>query len=222
MTKPPRFWFLNAYEQEIILPKGEYLHLSSSRKIRRFERFSLLKDNHQNNTAIYFLKSGTLKISILANKEETIKHLVHEGQFFGEMALAEVEDVTLFAIALEDTTLSYFDIQTARQIMQNYPEFRKYMMELISRRVRVLEQRLEELATQDSRSRVISFLQDLAQNFGKSQEGKKVVPNFLKNREIAQLTFTSRQTVNAVMNELKRKQVIEFDQKSITFSTLLL
>lgn len=220
MTKPPRFWFLNAYEQEITLPKGGYLHLSSSKQIRRFERFSLLNDNHQNNTAIYFLKSGTLKISALANKEETIKHLVHEGRFFGEMALAESEDITLFAIALENTHLSCFDLHTARQMMDNYPEFRRHMMELISRRVRILEQRLEELANKDSRSRVIAFLQDLAQNFGEWQGGKRVVPNFLKNREIAQLTFTSRQTVNAVMNELKRKQVIEFDQKNITFAAL--
>ncbi|MCH2082702.1 MAG: hypothetical protein MK226_09945 [Saprospiraceae bacterium] len=46
--------------------------------------------------------------------------------------------------------------------------------------------------------------------------------NFLKNKEIVPLTYTSRQTVNAVMNQLKRSGQIEFSTDYIFLKNRIL
>ena len=217
MTKPSRFWFLNSVEQQLNLSEGTCLHLSSGKILKRFEINAQIKKTQPNNSAVYWLSKGLLKIGRFSSNGETLKYLVPQNQFFGEMALAQAEDPAFFATAVWDCNIIYINLPTANNLMTEYPEFRDHMLERISHRVKKLEDRLEELANHDSQTRVIRFLEKLSNDFGENQPGKRVVPNFLKNREIAQLTFTSRQTVNAVMNELKRKKQIDFDQKSITF-----
>lgn len=56
-------------------------------------------------------------------------------------------------------------------------------------------------------------------------EGKKVgqetmIPTTLTHKDIASLTGTSRQTVTTILNELKEKNLINFDRKKILIRDL--
>jgi CRP-like cAMP-binding protein len=99
--------------------------------------------------------------------------------------------------------------------MEQHADLNREMLLLISSRIEQLEDRLDHLAHTDSKTRVVDFIQDFAKEFGQQMQDQLVVGNFLKNKEIAQLTYTSRQTVNAVMNQLKRSGQIDFNAEYI-------
>jgi CRP-like cAMP-binding protein len=87
-------------------------------------------------------------------------------------------------------------------------------------RLRKIESRLSSVVFKDSSTRIIDFVRELAQDFGKVKNGELVVKNFLTHKDIAKLTFTSRQTVSSVLNRLKRAGKIDYDERYIKILTL--
>lgn len=218
MIQSSKFGFLKQFEVEQRLPKHKTLHLSSASIIDRISDAKNGKANHYNKRKIYWLKSGIIKVVRNGvDGEENLKYLVGAGQFFGELALTRAENPSLFAIAVEECIICPFDIETIKQLMSDHSDFQDYLIRMISNRVELLENRIDQLAFMGSKERVITFLQDFVRHFGARKKDSWEVPNFLKNKEIAQLTFTSRQTVNAVMNQLKKSGQIDFDQSTIKF-----
>jgi CRP-like cAMP-binding protein len=88
-----------------------------------------------------------------------------------------------------------------------------FFMKLIGNRTLQLEQRLENLMFKTSRSRIVEFLHELANTKGRVVGFEREVRNMLTHKEIADLTGTSRQTVNAVLNDLRRQNILTFDRK---------
>ena len=100
--------------------------------------------------------------------------------------------------------------------MQEHSGLELFMMKIISSRLLKMEKRLESLVFKDSRTRVVEFLKDLAQDKGRKIGLYEVeVRGFLTHQEIANLTATSRQTVTTVLNELKKKNIITFNRRRL-------
>ena len=83
-----------------------------------------------------------------------------------------------------------------------------------------LERKLELLVFKDARTRVIEFLKDAAAWKGKKVGFETMIPTRLTHKDIAALTGTSRQTVTTILNELKDKNLINFDRKKILIRDL--
>jgi CRP/FNR family transcriptional regulator len=133
---------------------------------------------------------------------------------FGEMALAD-GNANDFAVAADDLLICAIDIDVLQDIMQRNKAFNIAMYKLIGLRLRKVESRLSSIVFKDSSTRIIDFVRELARDFGKEKDGAIVVKNFLTHKDIAKLTFTSRQTVNSVLNRLKRNGQIDYDERYI-------
>lgn len=210
---------LQFYKREISLQPGQQIHLASG-QLSKPQHFP----KHPARPARYLfrLQSGILKILTHNQQEPNIKFLVTPNQFFGELALAKIEQPDYFAQAAQNALIEYFDLKDVHQLMLQDASFNREMLVLISQRIEKLETRLDQLIQMDSRTRVVQFLRQLARDLGTASEENWIVPNFLKNKEVAQLTFTSRQTVNSVMNELKKSGQIDFDSELIFIKKNLL
>jgi CRP/FNR family transcriptional regulator, cyclic AMP receptor protein len=80
-------------------------------------------------------------------------------------------------------------------------------------RIQKLERRIQSLVFQDSRTRVVEFLREMAEEKGKKVGFEIMVKNYLTHKDIASLTGTSRQTVTTILNELKEKNIINFNRR---------
>jgi CRP/FNR family cyclic AMP-dependent transcriptional regulator len=60
---------------------------------------------------------------------------------------------------------------------------------------------------------VVSFMGEYVKTFGKQMIDLWEVRPFLTHREIAELTATSRQTVNSILNDLKSEGKIDFTRQ---------
>jgi CRP-like cAMP-binding protein len=82
-------------------------------------------------------------------------------------------------------------------------------------RFRKLERRLESLVFKDARTRVVEFILELAQERGQKVGFETMVKSHLTHQDIANLTGTSRQTVTTILNDLRDRNLINFDRRKI-------
>lgn len=163
---------------------------------------------------IFLVSSGRVKIGTYGSDgKEVTKAILSPGEIFGELALISDGGRRDFAYCLEETSLCVLEKDDLQEMLRERSELQLFFMRLIGTRTLQLEQRLENLMFKTSRSRIIEFLHELAQNKGRRVGFEREVRNMLTHKEIADLTGTSRQTVNAVLNDLRRREILTFDRK---------
>jgi len=185
--------------------KGEYVYLPDDQADR-----------------IYLLVEGKVKIgSYSSDGKEITKTILEKGEVFGEMAAFE-EGLKRrdFALVLEDVNMCVMTRGEMAGMMREYSPLTYFMMKLIARRKMKLEKRLESMVFKDSKTRIIDFLLELAEEKGQDVGFETVVRGMLTHQEIANLTATSRQTVTTVLNDLRNKDLITFNRRRLLYRDL--
>jgi CRP/FNR family cyclic AMP-dependent transcriptional regulator len=164
---------------------------------------------------IYLIANGRVKIgSYKEDGKEIVKAILSQGEIFGELALAGEDRRPDFAQALDDdTTVCPMSIEDMQELMANNKPLNLKIIKLIGLRIKKLERKVESLVFKDARTRIIEFLRDMALEKGKKVGFEMMFKNHLTHKDIASLTGTSRQTVTTVLNELKDKNLINFDRR---------
>lgn len=173
-------------------------------------------------THIYMIVSGRVRLGHHQDDgKEVISAILTTGEIFGELAIAGEEKRTDFAQAMEsNTTICPLSIEELKALMKENRELSFKLLKLVGLRLMKLERKLELLVFKDARTRVIEFLKDAASWKGKKVGFETMIPTRLTHKDIAALTGTSRQTVTTILNELKEKNLINFDRKKILIRDL--
>lgn len=209
-------WYLeNIDVTGIFCPKklGNGQHLENAKTFKRGEYVYLPKEEADK---IYFINVGKVKIGTYSEDgKEITKALLGVGEVFGELAVMGEKARRDFAVAMEKTQVCVVTRKEMEALMRNYTGLQRFIMQLISGRLLKMEQRLESLVFKDSRTRIVEFLRELAEEKGQPVGFEVVVRKFMTHQEIANLTATSRQTVTTVLNELRNKNIITFDRRRL-------
>jgi CRP/FNR family cyclic AMP-dependent transcriptional regulator len=172
-------------------------------------------------THIYMIVNGRVRIGHYQETgTEAITSILTTGEIFGELALAGEDHRKDFAQAMENTTICPLSLEELKNLMKENKELSFKLLKLIGLRLMKLERKLELLVFKDARTRVIEFLKDTAAWKGKKVGYETMIPTRLTHKDIAALTGTSRQTVTTILNELKEKNLINFDRKKILIRDL--
>lgn len=166
---------------------------------------------------IYMIAEGRIKIgSYLEDGKESVKAILSKGEIFGELALTGEEKRQDFAQAMDsETIVCPMTLEDMQNLMAGNKQLSFKMLKLIGLRLRKVERRLESLVFKDARTRIIEFLRDEANEKGKKIGFEMMIPSHLTHKDIAALTGTSRQTVTTILNELREKNIINFDRRKI-------
>lgn len=166
---------------------------------------------------LFLVKSGRVKTGMYSQDgKEILKGILGSGEIFGEMALIEEERSNQFAQTIDDgTTIYVIPIEKLQSIMQNNPSMGFKITQLLAKRVKKAEKRIESLIFKNARSRIVDFIKDMANERGRKVGFETMVANHLTHMDIANLTATSRQTVTTVLNDLRYHNLIYFDRKRI-------
>ncbi len=171
---------------------------------------------------IYMIADGRVKIgSYLEDGKEVVKAILSRGEIFGELALTGEDRRTDFAQAMDDNvSICPISIEDMQDLMKENQELALKIYKLIGLRIRKLERKIEALVFKDARTRIIDFLHEAAAWKGKKVGFETMIPTKLTHKDIASLTGTSRQTVTTILNELKEKNLINFDRRKILIRDL--
>jgi CRP/FNR family cyclic AMP-dependent transcriptional regulator len=166
---------------------------------------------------IYMISNGRVKIGTYTDdKKEIVKAILTKGEIFGELALAGEKRRSDFAQAMDnDTRICYMSIDDLKNLMKDNQELSFKILRIVGWRLRKMERKIESLVFKDARTRIVEFLKDTAMERGQKVGFEMMIKNHLTHKDIASLTGTSRQTVTTVMNELREKNLINFDRRRI-------
>ncbi|MDF9800914.1 CRP/FNR family cyclic AMP-dependent transcriptional regulator [Catalinimonas alkaloidigena] len=199
------------------MPKVRKMEYELAQKEKGFNKgdFVYFIDDPSDN--VYLIKQGRVKISTYADDgKEIVKTILSAGEVFGELALTEEIKRNDFAQVLDpNTIICPLTIKDMKNLMADDQELSFTIFKIIGLRMRKLERRIELLISKDARTRIIEFLKDLAREKGKKVGFETMIKSHLKHQDIASLTGTSRQTVTTILNELKEKNLINFDRRKI-------
>jgi len=174
------------------------------------------------STTIYLIANGRVKIGgYTQDGNEIVKSILGEGDLFGELALTGEEKRTDFAQTLDaDTAICRMDMDHLQSLMYDNKPLNLKIYKIIGLRLKKLERRIESMVFKDARTRIVEFLKELAEEKGKKVGFETMIRNHYTHKDIASLTATSRQTVTTILNELKEKNLINFDRRQILIRDL--
>lgn len=210
-----KLWYLEKFDILKALSKSELNQVAETSIHKPYKKDDPIMFPFNSQKTVYMLKEGCVKVgNYTENGEENLKYVLNDGNIFGEMALADGNSND-FAVAVEDCTVCALNMDLLQDLMMRNKSFNSAVYKLIGFRLRKLETKLSSIIFKDSSTRIVDFLKEMAQDFGKECDGQLVVKNFLTNKDIAKLTFTSRQTVSSVLNKLKRNGNIDYNDRVI-------
>lgn len=166
----------------------------------------------------YILSEGSVKIGTHhEDGREVIKQVLHPRMVFGELALLQHRTPHHnFATSLSSATSYYrIAVDAFKQLMDKNPQLTMSVVSMIGLKLRQTENQLESLIFKDARGRIIDFIVDNAQQSGRQVGLETLLKHSLTQQDIANYTGTSRQTVTAVLNDLRKTNKIYFTRNSI-------
>jgi CRP/FNR family cyclic AMP-dependent transcriptional regulator len=196
------------------------LAVHTTRKV--IPKYTSIYEAGQPSDSIYFLVRGTVKIGRSNNDErEVIKRIMYPGSMFGELVLFGEQKRLDFAMTMnQESEIFIMDARVVERMMRHNHELALNMLNWIGRRLRHMESKLESMVFKDARARIIEFLKESAENVGRKVGYETLIKHALTQQDIANITGTSRQTVTAVLNELRNENLIHFNRRNILIRDL--
>ena len=215
MNRSSNLWFFENVDLYELLCPHKVPSMKDKHTFHYFKKNEYIYFEDEPSKYIYLIASGRVKIgSYKDDGTEAIKAILGAGEIFGELALAGEERRQDYAQALDDnTTVCPMSIQDMQALMANNQPLNLKIIKLIGIRIKKLERRIDSLIFKDAKTRIIEFLREMALEKGVKVGFEVMFKNYLTHKDIASLTGTSRQTVTTVLNELKEKNLINFDRR---------
>ncbi len=218
------FWYFEDknFSNFFCMPKVRQMEYKLSQREKTFGKGDFVYFIGDTSDNVYMIKQGRVKIATYSDDgKEIVKTILTAGEVFGELALTDETDRNDFAQVMDtDTIICPLTITDMKNLMADDQELSFKIFRMIGFRMRKLERRIELLISKDARTRIVEFLKDLAYEKGKKVGFETLIKNHLKHQDIASLTGTSRQTVTTILNELKEKNLINFDRRRILIRDL--
>ncbi len=158
---------------------------------------------------------GAVRVSStsISGKQITLTY-VEPGVWFGDVAIFDGEQRTHDAYAHGETTIVCVARADFRKILQSHVELYEALLQLQSRRIRVLFGLVEDLNTLPLRARLAKQLLHLARSYGVASladDHEVRIGLHLAQEELAQLLGASRQRVNQELKTMEREEAIRIE-----------
>lgn len=166
----------------------------------------------------YIVISGRIKIFTISGEKKKTLAILEKGEFFGEMALLDMEPRSASSIALQDSELIVIKKQDFRKLLAKQPNIAFQIMKTISQRLRQADKEIEALTFGDVIGRLANTLLELAKKYGQnSPEGIKINMPF-SHQDIAELIGTGREMVSRVLNRFRRLNCITYSGRLLVLT----
>lgn len=195
--------------------------LAARIRLRPFRRSEVIFRKDDPGTHLYLVLEGAVKISLPGEfGQEALVAIMRPGDFFGELALFDRTPRSASAVALEDTRAALLAGDDFLAFLERHPAAVRVVLETLARTIRRLSDRVEHLTFLDVPSRVAKYLLDLAEAktpvaAGASVAAPASLELSLTQDELAAFVGASRVSVNRVLGDLERREIVGVRRRRI-------
>ncbi len=199
------------------LSPAEMQQLAQVAELRTVYKHGLIYMADEPSDYLYLLVSGTIKIGIYSpDGREIIKSIQHPYSMFGELGLTGECRRAEFACAMnQEVKYCAIRVEDFKRFIRHNFDLAQAVMLFLGERTRRAERQWESLILKDVRTRIVEFLKESAGARGRQIGYETLVKHGLTQQDIANLVGASRQTVTAILNELRKSNLIHFSRNSI-------
>lgn len=214
-------WYFESVDLYRMLCPHKVKKMGEAHEFITYKRDQFIYRPEDSASHIYMVVNGRVKIGhYLEDGNEVVSAILTKGELFGELAMAGEDKRRDFAQVMEEATICPLTTGELKALMYDNKELSFKILKLIGLRIMKLERKLELLVFKDARTRVVEFLKDAAAWKGVKVGFETMIQTKLTHKDIASLTGTSRQTVTTILNDLKEKNLINFNRKQILIRDL--
>lgn len=210
-----KYWFLEGFNLFKKLGKPTMMKMCAMLEMQHINKGSNITAGEQNQKCIFFLKKGAVKI--VDSENNNTKYIVKAGNIFGELSIydkqAAAEET---AITLEDSILCYIESEVMENLIEEHKSLKNGLLKIYGLRIKKLERRLQDLLYKESKVRISEFIYSYIKEFGTEKEGFLIAKKLLSHKDIANLTNTSRQTVNNILSSMRKHKELDYNSKYIS------
>ena len=211
MAEPKLAEHLRRYPLFAKLSDAELLSLAERARAKSFKRGEALFRKDDPGTHLYVVLEGSVKIALPGEfGQEALVSIMRKGDFFGELALFDGSPRSASATAMEDTRAALLARDDFLSFLETHPQSVRVVLDALAKTIRRLSDRVEDLIFLDVPSRVAKYLLDLAQ-----LDGDAKLELTLTQDELAAFIGASRVSVNRVLGDLERRDIIEIRRRHI-------
>ena len=221
MTNASALWYFESVNLYNILCPHKVKKMGDKHEFLQYKRDQFVYMPDDSATHIYMIVNGRVKVGhYLDNGDEVVSAILSTGEIFGELALAGEEKRKDFAQSIDATTICPLTLGELRELMYEDKEL-SFKNQKLKLALQLHDSESNEFKYfKDARTRIVEFLKDAAAWKGKKVGYETLIPTQLTHKDIASLTGTSRQTVTTILNDMKEKNLINFDRKRILIRDL--
>jgi CRP/FNR family transcriptional regulator, cyclic AMP receptor protein len=185
--------------------------------LNTFTRRSVIYRMGEDRDAVYGLVSGHVKLTREdAQGARVLLEILPPGTVFGEDALFAAGRRERTALAHDMVMVARLGRADMLRLMTEFPRLNEYFFRLIGERLLRAEERICDLSLDGIASRLAKVLLDLATRYGTPQEnGRRLISLRIPHRELADLVGSTRESVTMHLNDLRRREIVEFSNRRI-------
>lgn len=181
------------------MSKVECMEIASCARARTFARNEILFCEGQPVRSLILLETGSVKLTQLSpGGHEVLMWMSGSGEAVNVNADPISCNHTCSARAMEHCRALVWEYQKLQALLNQYPQLRRNITRILAGRLKELEERFREVATERVARRLALTLLRLMKQVGKpSVDGIQVS---LKREELAQMTGTTLYTISRVLS----------------------
>lgn len=191
----------------------ELAELAGRTRSKTYRRGDVIFRKDDQGSHLFLVLEGAVKISLPGEfGQEALVALMRPGDFFGELALFDQSPRSASAVALEDVRAALLARDDFLGFLERHPSAVRIVLETLARTIRRLSDRVEDLTFLDVPSRVAKYLLDLSQANASAGGDSDLT---LTQDELAAFIGASRVSVNRVLGDLERRDIVSIRRRHI-------
>jgi CRP/FNR family transcriptional regulator len=166
--------------------------------------------------AVYFILDGLVK-AYKTDEEghEQIVSLLQTGDMFPHTGFFNDAPYPATTEALVDTHLLAIPLRGFAQIILEMPTIAVKVIDVMGEKIVELQQKLQQFTGHDANGRILDLLLYLADKHGSASDSRIHIEWPMTNQEIANTVGTSRETVNRLLNQLKKQRIVDMNRSEM-------
>ncbi|WP_239614311.1 Crp/Fnr family transcriptional regulator [Cohnella mopanensis] len=178
---------------------------------------------HEGDVAdkLFFLYSGRVKVTKFSEEgKEYIMSLYHEGDLFGQLEPFEEPKHQFTALTVEKCEIGIIQKNDLEILLWQYGELSIEFMNWMGYMQRLTQTRMRDLMMYGKQGALCSTLIRLSNSYGLVDNNGLHISLKLTNTELGDYIGCARESVNRMLSELKKADVISVRDGTITIKNL--
>jgi CRP-like cAMP-binding protein len=221
MSAELKYWYLHDHKLFRNLSFAEIDGLCILKKFKRSKKNEIIDLPFGEKERIFLLKHGAIKLVKIDDQGEEVSiDILQKGDIFGEISLEKsTSQDEYFKVVSDEAILCTFFRENLEEVMLQKPDFALNYIKMVGFNFKKIQNSYKNILFKDAKTRLLLLIQMIVDKEG--IEGNSfTLPNYLTQKDVAQLICTTRQTVISLFNELDKEGILHYSAKEIQIQNI--